>query len=118
MKASELKRLQTRARDIRVELSALAIEAEERLKRNNQLVAELEEINQAIKKLCDKKPVITEHAMLRYLQRVHGVDLSLIEDEILTERNVEMIRFAGTGNIKCGGYTLVVQDGKVITVKG
>lgn len=61
-------------------------------------------------------PVITEHAILRYLERVKGVDLEQIKDEMLPAKTKELIKQLGTGIYPIYGGKLKVQDNRVITV--
>ncbi len=63
-----------------------------------------------------KKAIVSEHAMLRYIERVMGVDLSVVEEEILNDHNRKAIDFAPSCRIKAGGVELVVKDRVVVTV--
>lgn len=61
--------------------------------------------------------VVSEHALLRWLERVHGVDLDAVRQEILSGPTAGSIEFAGTGEVKKGSATLVFKDRVVVTVK-
>lgn len=62
-------------------------------------------------------PIVTEHALLRWLERVHGLDLKAVEREILGEGRGGMILLLENGRIPCWeGVRLVVKQRKVVTV--
>lgn len=62
-------------------------------------------------------PIVSEHALLRYLERVHGIDFELVRDEILGGGTAGAITFAKSGTIKKGNLALVVKDNVVVTIK-
>lgn len=62
-------------------------------------------------------PIVTEHAMLRWLERVHGVNLQLIVDEVLAEGRAGMIYLLESGRIPVSdGVRLVIKNRRVVTV--
>lgn len=67
---SRLRRLSEQQRETKGELAKL-----------NQ---RLESVNREIKE-CKIDPIVSEHAMLRYFERVLGFDLSEVESAILTD---------------------------------
>lgn len=66
---------------------------------------------------AEKEPVVSEHALLRYLERVEGVDLDAIRQKILGDGTAASISFARTGRIKKKDLTLVFKDRVVVTVE-
>lgn len=62
-------------------------------------------------------PIISEHAILRYLERVKGVDIEELKNEILDHNTVAQIKFAGNCTIKKANYTLVVKNNTIITIE-
>jgi hypothetical protein len=64
-----------------------------------------------------KEPIVSEHALLRYLERVEGVNLDAIRQKILGEGTGDSISFARTGRIKKKNVTLIVKDCVVVTVE-
>lgn len=61
---------------------------------------------------------VTAHALLRYLERVNGIDLEAAVDELVPDLLEFQIDVVG-GNGKFPGppgYQLVVKDGVVITI--
>lgn len=82
------------------------------LKRAAELQKEIDALAQA-----RVGAVVSEHALLRWLERVHGVDLDAIRQEMLSGPTAGSIEFAGTGEVKKGAATLVFKDRVVVTVK-
>lgn len=63
------------------------------------------------------QPIVSEHAILRYLERVKGMDIESLKNEILDHKTVEHIKFAKNCNIKKATHTLVVKNNTIITVE-
>tara|TARA_B100002049_G_scaffold210911_1_gene173627 strand:+ start:525 stop:752 length:228 start_codon:yes stop_codon:yes gene_type:complete len=63
------------------------------------------------------KPRVSDHALVRYLERVRGLDVEAIRAEILTPRTVDAMAFVGDGCVPlCPGATAIVRDMTIITV--
>jgi hypothetical protein len=64
-----------------------------------------------------KKPRhhVTDHAVIRYLERVQGVDIEAIRREIgrVADRGIE----AGANGVISGGHIYVIADVTVVTVQ-
>jgi len=61
-----------------------------------------------------KPPQVSDHAVLRYLQRVKGLDVDAVREEILTPAVHAAIR-AGATRVSVEGVEFVVSDGVVTT---
>lgn len=59
---------------------------------------------------------ITEHAILRFLERVKGVDIEQIKREMIDEKQEELISKLQTCKVDQGDCTLVVSNRIVVTV--
>lgn len=81
-------------------------------RKRNELVS----IEQRIVPLSMTEPVVSEHALLRYIERVMGLDLDAIRQQILNDKNRAAIAFAGNCRIKSGGVELIVKDRTVVSV--
>lgn len=64
----------------------------------------------------NKEVKVSDHALLRYIERAMGVDLDKFRAAILTEQNRKAIEFAGDCTIKSGGVEFVVKNRTVVTV--
>lgn len=61
------------------------------------------------------RPRVSDHAVIRYLERVHGVNIQALRDQMLTDNDVKMIKF-GCSKIKKKGCYLVIENQVVVTV--
>ena len=52
--------------------------------------------------------IVTDHAVLRYMERAMGLDISAIKAEIVSMVNAGLI----------GSELIVVEDGRIVTVLG
>ncbi|MBN1468651.1 MAG: hypothetical protein JW924_08000 [Fusobacteriaceae bacterium] len=78
----------------------------------------MEEADISAKKETKKSIRVTEHALLRYLERVEGINLKEIEEKILTENLKKQINYFGDGvyHFDEGENKVVVENCKIITV--
>lgn len=63
------------------------------------------------------EPVVSEHALLRYIERVVGVDLDAAKAEILSTVARKAIQDFPTCTIQADGFKLVVRNRTVVTVE-
>jgi hypothetical protein len=63
-------------------------------------------------------PKVTDHAVLRWIERVRGVDLALVREEILAQGREQWIA-EGVASVKLPALrvVLVIREGVVITVR-
>lgn len=62
-------------------------------------------------------PLVTDHALVRYMERVMEIDVERLRNELLSDGRAELIRTIGTGHLHTPeGATLVVLDSKVVSV--
>lgn len=59
---------------------------------------------------------VTDHAILRYLQRVMGVDISSARHAILSENLPARVDRLGDGDYPVGSFTVRVVDHTAVTV--
>jgi hypothetical protein len=63
-------------------------------------------------------PTVTEHAVVRYLERIHGLDIGAVRREILTGLAGAAVKAKKTCVIRRGdGAEIVIRGGVVVTVK-
>ena len=60
-------------------------------------------------------PAITDHAVLRYLDRIAGMDIDGLRARLLTDGLVSAMR-AGASSYTADGMTFKLADNKVITI--
>ena len=87
---------------------------------NDQLRQCNKEINQTekmIRLLKDRDLIVSEHAIVRYLERVETVNPSEVPRKILTDKLREMVATLGNGTYPVNDFLVVVKNNVVITVK-
>jgi len=60
------------------------------------------------------EPVVTEHALLRYLERVHGIDLEQLKAEMVTPVIAEQIRTLKSCRLPIGNGACLVVEGRIV----
>lgn len=70
--------------------------------------------------LQNKKLTVSEHAIIRYVERVLGINIEDIENKILNQTTCHLVEELGNGRYPCnnGKFMIVVKDGCVVTVIG
>lgn len=96
------------------------------IRRERQLINErlslaernLRNTEEELKKLkTGNKIIVSEHAVLRYLERTMELDLKAVENEILTEETVKQYRTLGNGKYPVSnGCKAVIKDNVVLTI--
>lgn len=62
----------------------------------------------------NKKPIISDHALVRFLERSMGVDVDALRDKILQMGVADAIKAGATG-CRVGGVVFKICDGFVTT---
>lgn len=103
---AELEILKTKEQGIKQEI----ISKKSSINTINQRIANLSKNNEEI--------IVSEHAILRYIERVVGIDVDKIVEQILPEETKIYIENLGNGNypINDGEFRIVVKDRVVVTV--
>lgn len=116
--AAELKGLQVRlqkARGDQDNAKAELADAQRKAAEANRVVATLDE---QIKSFTAADPVVTEHALLRYCERILGVDLEAAKAEILNPGRLAVIKAMGSGKMDMpGGRKMVFKNRAVVTIE-
>lgn len=96
------------------------------IKRERQLINErlsvaernLKNTEEELKKLkTGNKIIVSEHAVLRYLERTMELDLKAVENEILSKEVVSQYRTLGNGKYPVSnGCKAVIKDNIVLTI--
>jgi chromosome segregation ATPase len=86
-------------------------------KRVGDTVNSLHKIEKQINALTERDPLVTDHAIVRYFERVEGVNIKDVKKKILTDKVKTQINALGSGEFPLGsGVRVVVRDNQVITV--
>jgi len=115
--AQPLKHLQVRKSQLEGELSQLGKTARDLQKQINDKTEALKIITREIQEISNSKPIVSEHALLRYCERILNIDLKKIETELLSEKNLKLIEQFRSGKFPCEGYRIVVKNKVILTVE-
>lgn len=115
---TELKALQRRKSESDARLKQLF---EERGSVNDRIRSEQEQnasLNKAIEtfKLSQREPIVSEHAQLRYLERVRGVNLQEVSAQVLPQEIIAVVKQLGDGTYPAGTHKVKVRGGVVVTI--
>lgn len=121
MNSHELKALQTQLAKAEAEIIPLQeaakiaqTNASKAINRRNELRQKLEDEKA---KLTFKDPIVSEHALLRYLERVYHINLDDIRAAILSPSTIKAIRVMGNGKIPLPtGGRAVIKDNIVVSI--
>lgn len=120
MNKSELKRLNGRLAEIKSEIE-IAKENRSKFQRLcSQLESEAKSIEKQIKDSSTKKIIVSEHAILRYLERVKGLDLDSIIKEITQSEIFKSGDKSGLNSFQIktkNGYEIIIRNRVVVTVQ-
>jgi hypothetical protein len=115
----DLKALQTRLREATREADSCEERATRAMAVWKEALDNVTKIETQIRELEDtaKEPIVSEHALLRYIERFMGVDLESVRRAILTETAVKMIKFTRNGKVTTDGRRLIIKNGTVVTIE-
>jgi chromosome segregation ATPase len=114
----QIKQLQSQLNTISADVSALKMDVSNKQKELNQKRKTIEQLKKTIESLKHNGEIkVSEHAILRYLERVKGLDVSEIEKEILTQDVLGLIeKLGGSGKYPVNEFQIVMKDYTVTTV--
>lgn len=112
-----LKQLNTRKTKLEAELKFLADERSAAMSKYDKAVNQIKQIESDIEQLTKTDPIVTEHAIIRYMERVRNYDFEVISAEILTEALRAQIMSFGNGKYPIGnGFKAVVKDNSIVSI--
>ena len=116
----ELKKLNTLQVKLQSEIEAIKIEREILNNKLQSAERNLGKIREEIKKVKEgNKIIVSEHAMLRYIERVLGINLKEIEKCILTDEVKKQYKIVGNGRFPINDeFRALIRDNVVVTITG
>ncbi len=113
-----VKGLQSQIKKLESEASDLKLEIDIKKKEYNQKNQTIQSIKTNIEKINSKQNIrVSEHAILRYLERVKGVDIEQIEKEILNDKVLQLIdKLGGNGSYPSNDCSIKLSNYVVTTV--
>ncbi|MBP2230411.1 hypothetical protein J2847_003716 [Azospirillum agricola] len=90
---------------------------EEAKRDRESLLRDLHTARQALasRKRTSKEPVVSSHALLRYVERFLGIDVKALERSLLSQEVKAAVR-AGATRVTIDGISFVVKDNVIVTV--
>jgi hypothetical protein len=116
---AELKSLQVQITKISAESEIMLKELRDRQKQYDTHINKLAHLKDKLTKLqkSHEEPIISEHAILRYLERVDGIDLETVKQKIMDEKTKSLVKFmGGNGKITREGFKIIVKNNTIITI--
>lgn len=116
--ARKIKGLQSQLSALQGEAEAIKIDISSKQKEYNNKMNAINRLKQQIDNLSKNKNIkISEHALIRYFERVKGYDINEIEKEILNDDILKMVEvLGGNGKYPNKDYSVVIKDFTVTTI--
>jgi chromosome segregation ATPase len=113
-----LKALQTKLSQLKSKYEIVKSEIESKQKEAGNIKKEMTDLKSRIDGFNEnKQPIVSEHAILRYLERVKGLDIKAIEKEILTDDILKLIETLGPNGVyPNNGFKIKMKNNVVITI--
>lgn len=117
--SQEIKAIQSRLTIAEAEFNAARDDVREAQRKESSARNRRDALKAQLAKLTEKpkEVIVTEHAILRYIERVYGIDLEEIRSRMLSGNVLSLIDQFGSGKIPCEGGRLIVKDRTVVTVE-
>ncbi len=108
---SQLKIMEGEAQALKIKLANIQKEYHLKLKIINEIKTEIDKFN------LSNTIEISDHAIVRYTERVLGYDIDYIKKQILTTEIQELIEtLGGNGNYPNKDFKVVVKNNTVVTI--
>jgi len=114
-----VKQLQTQLNKMVADYEALKIEIASKQQESSQKKQAINKLKQQIDEADKKKEIyVSEHALVRYFERVKGFDIEEIKKEILSDSIKQMLSvLGGTGQYPNeNGYGVILDNFRVTTI--
>lgn len=118
-KEIELKRLITQAKELRADFAVAVDEVKKAQRKVSKLKSLVDDCQEKIDSFTvnEDKLVVSEHAIIRYIERSIGIDRKEIIETILEEMRVDSYAKLGDGKYPIGKkLKAVIKSGVVVTV--
>lgn len=115
----EIKKLHTQLNILIEKYEICSIDFRNKEKELSNLLKEINRMKDVIQKAENTKTLkVSEHAIVRYFERVKGFNIEEIEKEILSENVVSLINKldGNNGTYPNGDYSVILKNNTVITV--
>lgn len=113
-----IKQLESQLKNIEADAECLRIESINKQREYSRKLGDIERLKKEISKLNnDSKIKVSEHAIVRYFERVKGYDIASIEKDILSDRILILVeKLGGNGTYPNDGYSVIIKNNTVTTI--
>ena len=115
-----LKELQSILNNAQAEKKAIEEKIKELETAKASISATISNLNESIKSYTNRQKdlIVSEHAILRYLLRVQGLDIAQVARDLVPDRIKEQIKMLGNGAypIPEKGFKIVVKENVIVTI--
>jgi hypothetical protein len=114
----QYKQLKSQLNIMLADADALKIEAANKRREYNQKLQAIDKLKNEMAKLNNNEKLkVSEHAIVRYFERVKGFDIEQVEKEILSEKVLGLVdKLGGNGSYPSDGFSVVMKNYTVTTV--
>jgi len=112
----DVKKLYTKRKVIKQDLDILNDELYTKTRQQELKMQELRKIDKQLEKAQKGELIITEHAILRYMERVKFLNLEDVRKLIVPEETALLIKKFGSGKFPAGTHQVIVKNNMVITI--
>lgn len=120
MSDKNLKKLENEKKELQEELNFYKISHDEAEKNIKDRLNKITIIDKKIRELNIQKkfkdPEISLHALLRYIERIHNIDIEKIKKNLLSQETKEFINNFINGKITENNLTFVFKNRKIVTI--
>jgi len=118
MQEQPLKFLQVRITQLKTKLNGLLVTKKDLDKDISTTTRQLQNSEQELRKLQNEsvEPIVSEHAIIRYLERVQKIDIEQIKKEILTDKIKALIDALRSGRFSEKNFIVQVKNRVVTTI--
>lgn len=113
------KSLKTKLAQLNEEMRIIRKEISEKTKESNKLFKEIDDIQKRMESLREANIILSEHAILRYLERSDALNREELYNKILSKKNKEAINALGDGKYPMNdgsGLSLIVKGNVITTI--
>lgn len=123
--ADYIEKLRSKSSDLALKHENLKRDIAEKQRAQCRYLAEIERINTEIEKLKEKAGKsrskdeinVTDHAIVRYFERVIGLNIDEVKQKIITDEVLRLVtKLGGTGTLPNNNFKLVLEDWNVVTI--
>ena len=116
--ANDLKALQTKQKDLDEQKLFILRKIVELQEQQNKIHRQYDAVTKQIENIT-KNFTVTEHALLRYIEKTYNIDLNETSKTILESESLKRYDTIGNGEYPINnGLKAVVKDKIIITIKG